>query len=169
MTTLTLVPTNYATNTNHATPTDVVDQGLLLDYDLVFKMLVQCGGHMLLAKELVAKHYKVPTSMITDLHMVDAVKDRLPELKQYMEVISVLELFSLMPVMSKTLTDTFVSQGLEPGDAINAFMSLHKLISAKVDIQKIDVNVMNEYAWKNIPMELRQLWAMSEADEANQA
>ena len=159
MTTLTLVPQIPTTN-------DYAPEPIALDYDFVFRMLVQCEGHILLARELIAKHYGVPSSTITDLHVIEAVRDRLPELKQYMEALSVLELFSLMPVMSKTLVANMTA--LDPPDAINAFMGLHKLISAKVDTQKIDVNIMNEYAWKNIPQELRQLWLMSETQNDEQ-
>ena len=165
MTTLTLVPQTPTANGYTPEPTP---EPIALDYDFVFRMLVQCEGHILLARELIAKHYQVPTASITNLHVIEAVRDRLPELKQYMEALSVLELFSLMPVMSKTLAASMTSYAQDPADAINAFMSLHKLISAKVDTQKIDVNIMNEYAWKNIPQELRQLWLISETQNDEQ-
>ena len=152
MTTLTLVPTNQ-TNTD--------DTPMYIDNEHVFNTLVENRGHMQLTCEQLSRQYN---SKITNINIIQAVKDRLPELKQYMEALAALELFSLMPVMSKVLSENM--SALEPSDAVNAFMGLHKLISAKVDTQKIDVNHTNELVWRQIPADLREAWLSLETSEA---
>lgn len=154
MTTLTLLPPT----TNGHTGTSTVQ--VALDYAHVFNTLVENRGNIRLTCELLCKDYNVPLGTITKLHVIDAIKDKLPELKQYMDVVATLELFSLMPHMSKALQDVLTA--LEPAEILDAFFNLHKLISAKIDTQKIDVTHHNEIAWKMIPAELREAWLQLE-------
>ena len=152
MTTLTLVPT---------TPTDnSLQDTMYVDNELVFNTLVENRGHIQLTCEQLSRVYG---SKISNIHIIQAVKDRLPELKQYMEALAALELFSIMPVVSKIFQENL--SALEPGDAVNAFMGLHKLVSAKVDTQKIDVTHRDELIWRGIPQELREAWLQLETEQ----
>jgi hypothetical protein len=153
--TLTIMPTHNG----HA---NSVDTSVCVDDRHVFNTLVANNGHMKLTCEQLTREYGQP---ITPVHIIEAVKDRLDDLKAYMETLSVLELFSLMPVLSKTLEANMAS--LEPSDAVNAFMGLHKLIESKVGITKIDVTQRNEVIWRNVPDELKALWLEQEVGEAS--
>lgn len=90
----------------------------------------------------------------TQADVVKAIQPHLDDLKSYMQVVATLELFSFMPILHKTLVENL--SALEPSDAVNAYLGLMKLISAKTDTKQIDVNI-NEFIWKQVPRELQQL------------
>lgn len=150
MTTLTLLSPNAADNPDQPS--------VYVDYEDVFSTLVANKGHVQLTCEQLSRRYN---TQVTNTHILEAVKDRLPELKQYMEALAVLELFSLMPRMYHTIEANISS--LEGAEAVEAFMDLHKLISAKVDTTKIDVNVQQQMALKLIPRDLLEVWAQLES------
>lgn len=159
-TTLTLVPTVLGAEVGYSTDTN--PEPTYVDDNLIFQTLVECSGSTNLVLEKFKYHYQNP---ITKVDLLRAVKDRLPELKEYMEAIAALELFSLMPTATKVLQENM--NNVEAADAINMFMGLHKLISLKVDTTKVDVTQRHELAWGMIPPDLRQLWTQIEAEEAS--
>jgi len=95
--------------------------------------------------------------------LVDELKDHLPELKQRMEVVAALELFSLMPLLQKTLTENLSS--LEPKDAVSAYMHLMELITKSVGTTDINLNV-NDQRFAALPRNVQQALALVEAQQA---
>lgn len=83
--------------------------------------------------------------------VIKAIRGRVHELKEYMQVVATLELFSFMPILHKTLVENL--SALEPGDAVNAYMKLMDQITRITDDKTMTINV-NDAAWRHIRTQL---------------
>lgn len=87
----------------------------------------------------------------TQADVVEAIRPRLRELKEYMQVVATLELFSFVPILHKTLVENLTA--LDPGDAVNAYMKLMDQIGRITDDKTLTLNV-NDAAWRHIQAQL---------------
>lgn len=104
----------------------------------VLDELIQTKGNLRLVAERLG---------CTQADIVQAIKPVSRELKEYMQVVATLELFSFMPILHKTLVENL--SALEPGDAVNAYMKLMDQISRITDDKTLTVNV-NDAAWRHL-------------------
>lgn len=124
--------------------------------DALLVALTEAKGNPKLALSMLQQQ-GVSVSMPT---LVDTIKDHLPELKQRMEVIAELELFSLMPLLQKTLVENL--SALEPKDAVSAYMHLMELITRAVGTTDININ-LNDRRFAQLPRDVQQAYAAYEA------
>jgi hypothetical protein len=124
--------------------------------DTLLSAMTEAKGHPKIAlARLQEQGYSINMS-----GLVDELKDHLPELKQRMEVVAELELFSLMPLLSKTLVENL--SALEPKDAVSAYMHLMELITKNVGTTDINLNV-NDTRFAQLPRNVQQALALVEA------
>lgn len=125
--------------------------------DVVLHAIVEARGNHKLALDTLRTQHGLDLS-INDL--VAMLHDRLPELKEQMEVVTTLELFSLMPQLHKTLTENL--SNLEGGEAVRAYMDLMQLIQKATKKDELNINI-NDMRWKLVPRDLANLYAQLEA------
>jgi hypothetical protein len=125
--------------------------------DTLLAAMTEAKGHPKIA---LARLQEQGYSNLTMASLVDELKDHLPELKQRMEVVAELELFSLMPLLSKTLVENL--SALEPKDAVGAYMHLMELITKNVGTTDINLNV-NDTRFAQLPRNVQQALALVEA------
>lgn len=134
-------------------------QATQLDPSVILSVIVEAKGNPNLARDMLSRVHAVDVSVP---EIIDVVKDRLPELKAQMEVVATLELFSLMPVLHKTLVENLTN--LEPSDAVSAYMKLMDLITRQTASNEQTLNLnLNDMRWKLAPRELQQVYAQLEA------
>lgn len=141
---------------SHTVASDTVPAVSISD-EAVLRVIVEARGQHRLAQDILRSRYGVEYDL---LDLVDVAKDRLPELKQQMEVVATLELFSLMPQLHKTLTENL--SALEPADAVNAYMKLMDLITKQTSSNEININ-LNDQRFKSLPRDVQQTYAALEA------
>src|ERR1043165_2267832 len=78
-----------------SSPQDHID-----DASLVIKALVESRGNSKLALDYLHHEHGL---LLTNVELVNIIKDHMSDLKSQMEVVATLELFSLMPQIHKTL------------------------------------------------------------------
>ncbi len=135
-----------------------------LTEQMVFDAIVETQGNSALGSELILERLNLEFTS----DRLDAVRKRIPsllvsrmsELKQHMEAISTLELFSLMPLLHKTLKENLTA--LEPGESVTAYMKLMELIGKKTDANELTINV-NDRRFGSMPRHLQQLFMSLEA------
>lgn len=125
--------------------------------DVVLHVLIEASGNPRLAQDILKRKHDLDLS-VPD--MAQLVKDRLPELKASMEVVSTLELFSMMPILHKTMIENLSS--LEPGEAVRAYMDLMALIGKSTQTNELTINI-NDEIWRRTPRDLQRVYAALEA------
>jgi hypothetical protein len=130
--------------------------------DVVLRAIVACGGQTKLAAERLARDGVVgtPDKPATASELALHLQGRLPELKEKMELVATLELFSLMPQLHKTLVESLSS--LEGSDSVRAYMDLMGLIQKATSKNELTVNV-HEEVWHRAPVDIKKLFAQLEA------
>lgn len=135
----------------------------VVDASVAFDTLIECTGNSKLAAERIAQRLGIPLTEVTNIRsqLPALVAGRLPELKQHMEAVATLELFSLLPILSKTLTENLTR--LEPGESVSAYMKLMDLIHKKTDPNELNINI-NDQRWKLVPREIQDIYTRLEAN-----
>ena len=135
------------TETTDATPT--VAYAMPTDQE-AFDAVIAAQGNLRLAAERLG---------CTTSDLISSIRGRVHELKEYMQVVATLELFSFMPILHKTLVENLTA--LEPGDAVNAYMKLMDQITKITDDKTMTLNI-NDAAVRHIraaiPAEVYNAW-----------
>lgn len=127
------------------------------DPEVVLSAIVEARGNPNLARDLLKRKYNYDLELPI---LVNIVKDRLPELKAQMETVATLELFSLMPILHKTLVENL--SNLEASDAVTAYMKLMDLITRQTSSNELNINI-NDQRWRLLPRDVQQTFAALEA------
>lgn len=125
--------------------------------DVVLQAIVANKGVRTAAAAWLKSHYDLD---IAPHELVDHLNGRLPELKEKMELVATLDLFSLMPQLQQALTSQIGD--LDPTSASRAYMDLMKLIQQSTSKNELNINV-HEEIWHRAPRDLQRLFAQLEA------
>lgn len=129
--------------------------------DAVLHAIIESGGNIRLAQERLQQQY--PDHFVEKPQLAELaqhLEGHQAELKERMELVQLLELFSLLPQLRKTLTENLSS--LSGNDAVGAYMKLHDLIGRAVKKDELQLNI-NDMRWKLVPRDLAQIYAELEA------
>ena len=144
-------------------PTPIKD----IPEDVVFEALIESSGNTALAAERVCTKLSLPMSCTKDIRQAipRLIADRLPDLKRHMEAVATLELFSMLPILNKTLVENLTQ--LDANEAVNAYMKLMDQIGRITDDKTLTLNV-NDAAYRliatKLPQEVMDHWLNEESD-----
>lgn len=129
--------------------------------DSVLHAIIETGGNIRLAQERLQEQYPDQFQERPQLaELAQHLEGRQAELKERMELVQLLELFSLLPQLRKTLTENL--SNLTGNDAVGAYMKLQDLIGRAVKKDEMTLNI-NDMRWKLVPRDLAQIYAELEA------